>query len=116
MEKNKNQYPPQENGLQKHLLEPFKLGFEPKNLVTGINEEALMRQEIERLKILGESFEGMFVVLDKEGFPMWPTVSLDKETAIERMVKLGPDKPWEYYIDKGYKVEKVTINIKKEKP
>ena len=78
------------------------------------NEEVLIKQEIEKLRMLGEKFEGLWMVIDKEGFPMWPTVSLEEENAISRMVNLGPGKPWQYYLDKGHTVEKVNITIKKE--
>lgn len=90
--------------------------YYPNMMVYGSGEENLIKNEIERLRLIGEYFEGMWVVLDNEGFPMWPTVSLDEETTIQRMVKLGPNKPWKYYLDKGHTVEKVTINVKKERP
>jgi hypothetical protein len=79
------------------------------------NEEILIKKNQERLRILGQQFENMFVVIDNEGFPYFPTVSTDEEETIIRMVKLGPGKPWQFYLDKGHTVEKVTINIKKEK-
>ena len=79
------------------------------------NEAEMIKSERERMRYEDWEINGMFVVCDIEGNPMFPTVSFDKETAIQRMVKLGPGKPWEYYMEKGHTVEKVTINIRKEK-
>ena len=79
------------------------------------NEAELIKSEQERMR--GEDWEmkGVFVVLDIDGNPTFKTASLDEETTKRRMVNLGPDKDWQYYLDKGHTVEKVTITIKKEK-
>ena len=104
-----------EETLEPELSKHTELGFEPKGLTTGSGEKNLIKNEIERLRIAGSSFKGMFVVIDNEGFPMFATVSLNEETAIQRMVNMGPGMQWQYYLDKGHTVEKVTINVKKEK-
>ena len=57
---------------------------------------------------------GMYIVLDNDNFPLFPTVSLESDTTKNRMVKLGPDKDWEFYKKKGYKLKKVTITIQEE--
>ena len=56
----------------------------------------------------------MFVVIDSDEFPMFPTVATTEEDSKNRMVKLAGRMDWDYYERKGYKVQKVTVIIKKE--
>lgn len=54
----------------------------------------------------------MFVVIDSDEFPMFPTVATTEEDSKNRMVKLAGRMDWNYYEGKGYKVVKADIDIK----
>lgn len=62
------------------------------------------------------TFPSVYVVVDIDGFPMFPTVSVERKDAVRRMIRLGPPgKTWDFYQKAGYSIHRVKIKIEKLK-